>query len=80
MPQNTLDPRHRWTLDRTILAATLMMAIAITVNVEHAEPLWLAKIGMAILWLGVGLGFREEIASINFHGKSALPDQETDRE
>ena len=59
----------RLTLDRTILMVSLMMAIALTLNVEHSEPLWLGKIGVALLWLGVGFGVREEIASIDLTGE-----------
>jgi len=64
-----MRPEERWTLDRILLMVGLFLAIVVTLHIEHCEPLWLGKIGLTVLWVGVGFGVREEIASINLAEK-----------
>lgn len=60
-----MRPEDQWTFDRILLTVGLLLAIAVTVHIEHCEPMWLGKLGVALLWIGVGFGAREEIASLN---------------
>lgn len=50
-------------LDWALLALGLSLAIAVTIHVEHCEPLWLGKTAAAILWLAVGWGLEEHVSS-----------------